>query len=139
MLLAIRADQGHHREVNYTLGSMNTTDTNLYGPGRYSSPLFILHFVHHMYRLSFAHYNSCCLWHWYLCKCCTCIILYYTINVTQISVVFCITLFMPQSMYIHCIYRVVLFVIVYLNVYMYTNFHCCHCIGCLVTYRYIHK
>ena len=34
VLLAIRADEGHHREVNHRLGSMNTTDTNPYGPGR---------------------------------------------------------------------------------------------------------
>jgi hypothetical protein len=34
VLLAIRADEGHHREVNHTLGSMKPTDTNPYGLGR---------------------------------------------------------------------------------------------------------
>lgn len=34
VLLAIRADEGHHREVNHTLGSMKPTDRNPYGLGR---------------------------------------------------------------------------------------------------------
>ena len=34
VLLAIRADEGHHREVNHTLGSMKPTDANPYGLGR---------------------------------------------------------------------------------------------------------
>ena len=34
VLLAIRADEGHHREVNHTLASMKSTDTNPYGLGR---------------------------------------------------------------------------------------------------------
>ena len=34
VLLAIRADEGHHREVNHTLGSMKPTDKNPYGLGR---------------------------------------------------------------------------------------------------------
>ena len=34
VILAIRADEGHHREVNHTLGSMKPSDTNPYGVGR---------------------------------------------------------------------------------------------------------
>ena len=34
VLLAIRADEGHHREVNHTLGSMKSSDTNPFGPGQ---------------------------------------------------------------------------------------------------------
>ena len=31
VLLAIRADEGHHREVNHTLGSMRPSETNPFG------------------------------------------------------------------------------------------------------------
>ena len=34
VLLAIRADEGHHREVNHTLGSMSPSETNPFGPGQ---------------------------------------------------------------------------------------------------------
>ncbi len=34
VLLAIRADEAHHRVVNHTLGSIGPSDDNPYGPGR---------------------------------------------------------------------------------------------------------
>ena len=33
VVLAIRADEAHHRVVNHTLGSMKRTDYNPYKPG----------------------------------------------------------------------------------------------------------
>lgn len=33
VILAIRADEAHHRLVNHTLGSMNIKDKNPFGPG----------------------------------------------------------------------------------------------------------
>ena len=33
VVLAIRADEAHHRVVNHTLGSMKPTDYNPYKPG----------------------------------------------------------------------------------------------------------
>ncbi|CAI8033296.1 Ubiquinol oxidase 3, mitochondrial [Geodia barretti] len=33
-LLAIRADEGHHREVNHTLDSMRPSETNPFCPGQ---------------------------------------------------------------------------------------------------------
>ncbi len=34
VLLAIRADEAHHRVVNHTLGSIQRHDDNPYGPGQ---------------------------------------------------------------------------------------------------------
>jgi len=34
VILAIRADEAHHRLVNHTLGSMNLKDKNPFKPGR---------------------------------------------------------------------------------------------------------
>ncbi len=34
VLLAIRADEAHHRVVNHTLSSMKPSDDNPYGSGR---------------------------------------------------------------------------------------------------------
>ena len=33
VILAIRADEAHHRVVNHTLSTMKPKDTNPYGPG----------------------------------------------------------------------------------------------------------
>lgn len=33
VILAIRADEAHHRAVNHTLGSKKSDDTNPFGPG----------------------------------------------------------------------------------------------------------
>jgi hypothetical protein len=33
VILAIRADEAHHRVVNHTLGSLKSTDYNPYRPG----------------------------------------------------------------------------------------------------------
>ncbi|XP_071941861.1 uncharacterized protein [Antedon mediterranea] len=34
VILAIRADEAHHRDVNHTLGTMKMTDQNPFGPGQ---------------------------------------------------------------------------------------------------------
>ena len=34
VILAIRADEAHHREVNHTFSSMKQDQINPYGPGR---------------------------------------------------------------------------------------------------------
>ena len=64
MILAIRADEAHHRVVNHTLASMDRDQFNPYKPGKWSHALQISEKTKelqniHMKIEEILHFDSC--------------------------------------------------------------------------------